>query len=179
MKTSTLLILVGAGFALIVWAFSKGLISSGAVPISAAGQPKPGTIVAPQPAQNYGGFLAASTASGVSSVLNTAISGLNNLFTGWFGKSSGSTPVAQGSNPSSPSLFAQPGQTLQQLTNLQTANQNYIASLEPSTYSNPGSTLIGPQIDPSLAFTSDGSFDYAGLAADNAFDPEYSLEEAV
>jgi hypothetical protein len=166
MKDSTIIILVVAGVAVLFWAVSTGLLKTVGGPVTV-----PGTnILAPQPTQNYSGYLAASTAPGVSSALNGALSGLgtglNHLFAGWFGSPTGSsapTPIKQGSNPASPSLGAQPVGPSASTIAAQTAEGSF----------------VGPQI-PEIGYevTSGSAFDYSGLAADNGYDPAYSLESA-
>lgn len=161
MKDSTIIILVVAVVGVLFWAFSKGFITSGAVPIGHTG------ILAPQPTTNYSGYLAASTAPGVSNALNGLLTGIGGAFTGWFGGGGPGTPapvVAQGANPKSPTLAAQPQGV---------STTSYVI----------GGSLVGPQ--PATlsglqltydAGTSGNAFDYAGLAGDNSFDSSYSLE---
>jgi hypothetical protein len=166
MKDSTVLIVVIAGFALIFWAFSKGFLSASPTGLGINPQTgKPfGVVNIPQPSQNYSGYLAASTAPGVSTALNGALSGigagLNNLFSGWIGGSSQVQGVNQGAvNPpaSAPSAAAQPvGPTAQIF-----------------------GPFVGPVAYPDVSYnaTPGSAFDYAGLAADNVYDPTYSLQD--
>jgi hypothetical protein len=171
MKDSTIVILVIGGFAVLYLAFSRGFLSASPTGLGlnpATGQAY-GTINVPQPSTNYSGYLAASTAPGVSSALNGALSGigsgLNNLFSGWFGGSS-QTPTAanQTATPASPSLGAQP------------AGPNYGPFLD-ATMLQGTSNPVGPVNNPDLAYaaTSGLAFDYAGLANANSPDSTYSL----
>lgn len=174
MKEGTTVLLIVGGLALLFWAFSKGLL--GVVPTGisinpATGQPY-GAIAVPQPSTNYSGYLAASTAPQVSSVLNGALSGLgqgvNHLFSGWFGGSSQTPPTANnvGVAPTStPALAASPSGP----------SPSYgVLTADMGT-----STPVGPVIDPILSYntTSGAAFDYTGLAAANAPDPGYSLTD--
>lgn len=167
MKAGVIIAVVVGAVAIIFLAVNRGLISSGVgISVGAGGSTSAKGIVAPQPATNYSGYLAASTAPGVSSALNGLLSGLGSGFGSWLGGGGGSTPGPnQGANPASPSLGAQPsGPSL--------ATQN--API--------GGALVGPQIDPITGLTYDATsgaaFDYSGLAADNAYDPTASLQAA-
>lgn len=171
MKTGAIIAIVAGALILIFWATSRGLIQSG-VQVGPTGTQR--GIVAPQPAQNYSGYLAATTAPQVSGILNGLLSGLSGSVSSWFGKSAAPQPVAQGTNANSPALAAT-GSAGVAASILNTTNQQYIATLSPSTYSDPGSTLIGPQVDPALQYAGGSAFDYAGLAADNAYDPAASM----
>jgi hypothetical protein len=153
MKDNVIVIAVIAGVALLFWAVSTGLIKTtgGNVAIG-------GGIVAPQPAQNYSGYLAASTAPAVSNALSGAVSGLSSSLSSWLSGLGGSTatPVGQAANPNSPALAAQP--------------------IGPQVIPTLGS-YAGPQVDPLLAYdsTSGSAYDYAGLAGANSYDPSYDL----
>jgi hypothetical protein len=176
MKTGAVIAVVAGALILVFWATSRGLVNAG-VAIGPGGRPS--GIVAPQPSQNYSGWLAASTAGGVSNILNTALSGLNNVFGSWMQRSPQAPTVAQGANSGSPSLAAQPvGVTLAQIAAL---NQSVMApgTVQVST-SDIGSTLVGPQVDPAMSYaaTAGSAFDMGGLYADNAYDPSASLDVA-
>lgn len=171
MKDSTVILLIVGGFVLLFWAFSKGIISTTGLGVNpATGQPY-GTIVTPQPTTNYSGYLAATTAPGVSSALNGALSGigsgLNNLFSGWFGGSSQTTPGPnQTASPTSPAVAAQPSGSV------------YGPFVDASTFqgtSNP----VGPVVDPVMSYnsTSGSAFDFLGLSNANSYDPSYALND--
>ena len=152
MKENTVIILVVAVAALLFWAISTGLLKTG-VNVG-------GGIVAPQPSQNYSGYLAASTAPAVSGALSNAVFGLSSAFTSWLHPSGGSsapTPAGQQASATSPAGPAQPAG---------------------STYASYDDSLVGPQIDPIMSYgaTPGSAFDYSGLAASNAYDPSYSLD---
>lgn len=170
MKDSTLVILVVAGAALLFWAVSSGIIRTTGGGINVGGG-----VVAPQPTQNYSGYLAASTAPQVSGAINTAISGLSGLFSGWLSGSQVAPKTGQTYSPSSPSLFAQPSGPAP------TSGAKLVSSLNPSVgsaYASYSDTLVGPQVSDDISYqaTNGSAFDYYGLASDNAFDPDYSLE---
>lgn len=175
MKDSTVILLVVGGFVLLFWAFSKGIITAGVGPTGlgvnpATGKPY-GVITAPQPSTNYSGYLAATTAPGVSGALNGALSGigsgLNNLFSGWFGgQSSNPTPSAsnQIASANSPALNAQPAGPV-------AAPFDFASTFQGT--SNP----VGPVVNPDVSYnaTNWSAFDYNGLAASNSPDMTYSL----
>jgi hypothetical protein len=159
MKDSTIIIILLGGAALLFWAVSTGLIQTTGGAVRVGPQGAVSGVVAPQPAQNYSGFLAASTAPGVSSALNSALSGIGNAFSAWL------TPhnptVAAGQGPVSatpPTLSAQPSGPV-------------------------GATIagasVGPIIPPELSYdaTTGAAYDWMGLANANSFDPSYSLQE--
>lgn len=158
---NTIIIVVIAGIALLFWAMSKGLISSTGLSVTPSGQ-QVGLISVPQPTQNYSGYLAATTAPAVSSAVNTAVSGLstgvNHLFSAWFGQSTPTPYVNQGPvapAASAPSAAAQP-----------------MGPITPVT-------TVGPQIpsDISYAATAGSAFDYTGLANANSWDSTYALQD--
>lgn len=163
MKDSTIIVLIVAAVALFFWASSRGLLGIGLGPTGLIANPatgaQSGAIAVPQPTQNYSGYLAASTAPGISSALNSIIGGIGGGLAAWLSPSGGRSPVvSQGANPNSPAYAAQP-----------------------QTYSVPDSgTLVGPQLDPIAGLSYQGAtvgsaFDYAGLAGANAYDPNYDL----
>lgn len=120
--------------------------------------------IIPQASQNYGGYLAASTAPAVSSALSGFLTGLGNLTTSWF----------HGSNPpqtASPSA-AQP-QGAQQY------NSGGVGVNMPLPVSVYGATAPVVISDTSYDNTTGSAFNYGGLAADNSFDPLYSLDPAT
>lgn len=162
-------IVLGVG-AVIFLAVNRGLITAGVqVPVGVGGQRG---IVAPQPAQNYGGYLAATTAPQVSSLLGTAISGLNNAFSSWLHPTTVAKPAPQqGANVSSPSMAAQPSGP----SYVSASTNTFIAAEAANT-----PTPIGPVIDPNMSYnaTPGSAFDYSGMAFDNGFDPNASLEAA-
>lgn len=158
MKTGTVIAVVGGAVVLLFWAASRGLINAG-VRVNPSGTVT--GIVAPQPSQNYSGYLAASTAPAVTGAINTALSGLSSSLSAWLHPTgSPSVPPAQGATTSSPSLAAQPSGP--------TTDQGVVAS----------GAFVGPQVPPDLSYnaTPGSAFDYSGLALDNSFDPEASLE---
>lgn len=171
MKDSTVVLLIVGGFALLFWAFSRGLISTTGLGVNPATGQQYGVITAPQPTTNYSGYLAATTAPGVSSALNGALSGLgagvNNLFSGWFGGSSQTTPAPnQTASPVSPAVAAQPTGAV------------YGPFVDASTFqgtSNP----VGPVVDPTVSYnaTSGSAFDFLGLSQANSYDPNYALTD--
>jgi hypothetical protein len=158
MKTGAVIAIVAGVLVALYFAVSRGLIGSG-VAVKASGG-----VVAPQPAANYSGYLAATTAPQVSGILNTLLSGVNSAAHSWLAPSGAPSSPApqQGASPTSPSLFAQPSGPAPQPT-------SYVAD----------TTLVGPQIDPVMQYsaTSGSAFDYSGLAADNSFDVNASLED--
>lgn len=173
MKDSTILILVIGGLALLFWASSKGFISASptGLGINPATGKAYGTIAVPQPSTNYSGYLAASTAPGVTSALNALIGGLGSTTSSWLAGSGAATPtVGQGAtNPSSsaPSAAAQP---------VGPSSSYFYSGAYLNPISSP-SAAVGPAVAPELSYgaTSGAAFDYAGLASSNAVDPSYSL----
>lgn len=174
MKENTVIILIVAGAALLFWAVSTGLIKTTGGLVNVGGG-----VLAPQPSQNYGGYLAVSSAPAVAGALSTAISGLGNAFSGWLGSPTPAAKTAQGANPSSPSGAAQPSgpspQAVQSAIIGQAAGTG--AFTPTATYASYSDTLVGPQVSSQVAYsaTPGSAFDYAGLASDNSFDPDYSL----
>jgi hypothetical protein len=167
MSTGGVIAIVIGAVVVIFLAVNKGLVNSGV----AVGH----GIIAPQPAQNYGGFLAASTAPQVSNILGTILSGVNSSFHNWLAPATPATPApAQGASATSPSVAAQPTGPAP-------------GTIQPSSYTTSAGLvdtgmgwMIGPQTTPALGYdaTSGAAFDYAGLTADNSFDPNASLMEA-
>ena len=172
MKDNTVILLVIGGLVLLFWAMSKGLLGTGATGLAinpATGQPY-GAISVPQPSTNYSGYLAASTAPGVANALNGALTGLSSMFAGWLGTSSTPTPApAQGANPASPSLAAQPSGP----TSSFYSGASAPAMLDATQYA----ANVGPSVPPDISYnaTQGAAFDFPGLTADNAYDPSYSL----
>jgi hypothetical protein len=157
MSTGGVVAIVIGAVVILFLAVNRGLINSG-VQISPTGAQR--GIVAPQPAQNYGGYLAATTAPAVSSAVSSLISLGNGALTSWMRPANSPTPVAQGGSVASPSLAAQPqGPAV--------------------TYYNANITPIGPVVSPDLGYvnTNQAAFDYVGLANDNGFDINASLEQ--
>jgi hypothetical protein len=156
MKDSTLLIIVGAlvvGF-LVVFKYNTGV---------ATGK----TILAPQPSQNYGGYLQATTAPSVSSAISSMISGLGSSVGGWLGKSSSPSIATAG--------IAAAGQVGAGIA-------PRLISGGPAGAAAPNAPVqliapIGPITDPGLSYnaTDYSSFDYGGLAYNNSYDPSASL----
>lgn len=154
---ATVAIVVGV-LAVFYLAVSRGLVSSGvSVGVGPGGITAAKGIIAPQPSSNYGGYLAASTAPGVSSALNGALTGLGSGLASWLHSSTPAQPAPQqGASASSPSLYAQPS--------------------GPAGAFVAGST-VGPITDPVVSYdaTSGAAFDYPGLAADNGYDASVAL----
>lgn len=168
MSTGGVIALVIGAVAIIFLAVNRGLVQSG-VPVGHG-------IVAPQPASNYGGYLAASTAPQVSNILSTLLSGANSAFHNWLAPKSPGTPApAQGFSSSSPSAAAQP--TGPAPGAIQPSNFDTTAGLVDTS----GGWMIGPQVDPLVSYnqTPQSAFDYSGLASDNSFDPNASLEFVI
>jgi hypothetical protein len=167
MKAGAIVAIVIGAVVVIFLAVNRGLISSGvSVGVGPGGVTTGKGIVAPQPSQNYGGYLAASTAPGVSSALNGALMGLGGAFASWMHETTppGTTPIRQGASPTSPSLGAQP-------IGVTTSDAPIGGSLvgpQPATLSNLQLTYD--------AGTSGAAFDYAGLAGDNSWDSAASLD---
>lgn len=162
MKDSTLVIIVVAVAAGLFFAFRNGFLSSSPTGLginARTGLPS-GNITVPQPATNYSGFLAASTAPQVSNALGGFITGLSSSALAWLSPKQGQVvPPQSGASTVSPSLGAQPS--------------------GPWSLSDVwGGALVGPQIDPVISYdsTNGSSFGYDSLAADNAFDPMYSFD---
>lgn len=162
MSTGGTIALVVGVLAIFYLAINRGLINSGVqVGIGPGGVTSARGIVAPQPSSNYGGYLAASTAPGVASALNGALTGIGSSLASWVHGSpapAGPAP-AQGASYNSPSMAAQPSGPV----------GSYVA----------GST-VGPVIDPVVSYdaTSGAAFDYPGLAADNGYDASVALSNA-
>jgi hypothetical protein len=165
MSTGAWIAVVVGVVAVIFLAVNRGLVQSGVqVGVGPGGVTTTRGIVAPQPTANYGGYLAASTAPGVSNALNGALTGLGHALAGWMNPpAAASAPVAQGASASSPSLYAQPSGPALALGGTAVAG-----------------ALVGPQIDPTIQYdlTSGAAFDYSGLTQDNSFDPSASLSYA-
>lgn len=155
MKVWGIVAIVGGILVALYFAASRGLIGSG-VPVGRTG------IVAPQPGTNYSGYLAATTAPQVSGILNTLLSGVNSAAHSWLAPSNSPSTVGpnQGASANSPALFASP-----------------VGPMDTTMISATG-TLVGPQIPPDVQYnaTPGSAFDYSGLAADNSYDPNASLE---
>jgi hypothetical protein len=168
MKESTVILLVVGGFVLLMWAVSTGVLRTTGGNIQLGGG-----IVAPQPTQNYSGYLAASTAGGVSDVLNTALSGLSGSVAGWFGGSGGSsTVVNQGPvQPASqaPTAAAQPSGP--------TPSGFYSGVSAPAMMNATQYTPVGPIPPPDISYasTSQSAFNYDALANANSYDPSYDM----
>ena len=172
MSTGGTIALVIGVLAVFYLAINRGLINSGVqVGVGPGGVTSTKGIVAPQPSQNYGGYLAASTAPGVSSALNGALTGLGSAFAGWFGPTNPIASPAQGASPNSPSGAAQP-------SGPSVAAGAAVAAATPGggSYAEDG-WIIGPQVDPAVSYnsTAGSAFDYSGLASDNGYDPSVAL----
>jgi hypothetical protein len=163
MKDETIIVLVVAAVAVFFWAASRGLFGVGLGPTGLVANPQTGVqsgaINVPQPSSNYSGYLAASTAPGVSSALNSIIGGIGGGLAAWLSPSGSNPPtVSQGASPNSPSGAAQP-----------------------QTMDIPLSgTLVGPQISPIMGLSYAGNtigsaFDYQALADANSYDSNYDL----
>ena len=156
MNTGTALVLVGGAIAILFLATSKGLISSGAVPVGRG-------VYAPQPAQNYSGYLAASTAPGVSGALNNILSGLGSGLSGWLSrKTNVPAPNVQAAAPTGGYQAVSTG----------------VGPSNPTGTSDSWDSMLWQ--DP-LAYdnTNQVAFAYDPLAVDNAYDPNYSLSMSV
>lgn len=178
MSTGGIIAIVIGGLAILFFATSRGLINSGvSVGVGPGGVTTAKGIIAPQPSANYGGYLAASTAPGVSSALNGALTGLGGALAGWLGRPSSSPAApAQGASASSPSLAAQPSGPFMPSGPMPPTSIG-IPTSGGGTFAEDG-WVIGPQISPDISFnsTAGSAFDYSGIASDNAFDPSASLE---
>ena len=182
MKEDTGIIVIIGGFILLFWAFSRGLIGSGIGPTGIAVNPQTGVasgaISVPQPTQNYSGYLAATTAPGVSNALNTLVGGLGTTLSGWFSGGSNPPQVAQG--PAAPAVQA-PSQAAQPSgptpINPITGGGFFAGANAPAMLNATAATPVGPITDPSVTYdaTSGSAFDFGGLAASNSVDPTYSL----
>lgn len=166
MKDEGLIIaLVIGAIAIFFFAVNRGLISSGvSVGVGAGGATSVKGIIAPQPSQNYSGYLAASTAPGVAGAINGLLSGIGSGASAWFSGVK-STPTPAVGNP------AQAAAPVSSVAN---------AAQQQSVYDNTPLPLpaLGPQLsDVNLAYdnTSGSSFGYDALAADNAYSPGDSL----
>jgi hypothetical protein len=174
MKDSTIIIIVVAVAAGLFWAVSTGLIKTTGGMINVGGG-----VIAPQPSANYSGYLSASAAPAISGAINQSISGLGSLFSGWLSSSNPAPKINQTASSTSPSGAAQPAGA--SLSQVQTAAIEQAsgtgAFVAPTTYASYSDTLVGPQIEPVMRYsaTSGSAFDYAGLAADNSYDSDYSL----
>ena len=168
MNTGAVVAIVIGAVVLVFLAVNRGLVNSGVqVGVGPGGVTTTRGIVAPQPSANYGGYLAASTAPGVAGALNGALTGLGHALAGWL--TPPTTPQA------APSLFAQPsGPSAASAAAI--AGGIGIATPGGGTYAEDG-WAIGPQIDPVISYNSTGgsAFDWAGLSADNAYDPSAAL----
>lgn len=155
MKTGAVIAIVIGIVAVIYYAFSRGIIGSGAVVA-------PGGILAPQPSSNYSGYLAATTAPQVSGILNTVLSGVNSGLHSWISPATPNAPAPTPAPAASPALAAQPSGP----SGLNNSALFYSA------------TPVGPQVDPTVSYaaTSGAAYDLGGLASQNAFDPSSSLE---
>lgn len=158
MKEAPLLAVIIGGFAILYLAIKSGWIGpnqSAAIPVGKG-------VYAPQPAQNYSGYLAASTAPGVSSALNGLLSGIGGAVSGWLHTPSVNSPAPN------------------------------VRAVTPTSYSQSVSTGIGPGNitgtadsfdqtlwDNPIAYdnTDVTAFSYDAIAADNAYDPTYSLTD--
>lgn len=171
MKEETVILLVVGAFALLFWGVSTGIIRTTGGNIQLGGG-----ILAPQPSQNYSGYLAASTAGGVSGVLNTALSGLSSTLTGWLGGGGQGPVVNQGPvvpASSAPTQAAQPAGP--------TPASFYSGSSAPAMLNASALAPVGPVVPPDLSYgaTSGAAFDYAGLAGANTYDPSYSIQDGA
>lgn len=116
-------------------------------------------ILVPQPSQNYSGYLSTRAAPAVSDALNGIISGVGSFASSWLTRQS-ATPQ------SAPTGAAAPTGPV--------SDKVFIAGLP--TYSDPGSTLVGPQTDPILNLqNTDLVNNSPSLSSDNSYDPSYSL----
>lgn len=156
MKEAPFLAIVIGGFALIYLAVKSGWIGpnqSAAIPVGRG-------VYAPQPAQNYSGYLAASTAPGVSSALNGLLSGIGGAVSGWLHQAPKNVPApnVQAAAPTGAYQSASTGVGPMNPTGISDSNDPFLWT-DPLAYDN----------------TDVMSFSYDALAADNAYDPTYSL----
>jgi len=152
MNTGTALVIVGGVLAVLFFATSKGLISSGAVPVGRG-------VYAPQPAQNYSGYLAASTAPSVAGALNNVLSGLSTGLGGWLSRKANTpAPAVRAAAPTGEYQAVSTG----------------VGPSNPTGTSDSWDSMLWT--DP-LAYdnTNQTAFAYDPLALDNAYDPNYSL----
>lgn len=182
MKDEGWIVLIVGGFVLLFWAFSRGLIGGGVGPTGVAVNPQTGVasgaIQVPQPSSNYSGYLAATTAPGVASAVNTIIGGLGTTLSGWFSGGSNAPQVAQGpAAPASaaPSAAAQPAGPTP--INPITGGNFYAGANAPAMLNATAATPIGPITAPDVTYdaTSGSAFDYNGLSGSNAYDPTYAM----
>jgi hypothetical protein len=154
-------IAIVAGVVIVLWfAVNKGLIQARAVPVGAG-------VYAPQPAQNYSGYLAASTAPGVSGALNSILSGVGGAVTAWLKKGpSNPAPAVSAAAPGMGGYLGSGG--VGPSNPMGTIDQNDPAYL---------AMLAGNTDAAAMAYdqTTNNAFAYDALAADNAYDPNYSL----
>jgi hypothetical protein len=124
-------------------------------------------ILTPQPTQNYGGYLQATTAPAVSQALSGAISGFGSTIAGWLGSSS-QPSIATAGISAAGAVGAGVAPRLISGGPAGSAAPNAPAQLI---------APIGPITDPNLSYnaTDYSSFDYSGLASNNAYDPTASL----
>lgn len=179
MKDSTLIIIIVAGAAVLFWAVSSGLINSG--------------IQVPQPAQNYSGYLAASTAPAVSNAINSVLGGLSNSLSGWLSGGGPTAPATAAGTPGiAPASAVQAAVAAAASSQISTTDSPVSSSLISPTFaagpSGPDlSGLVasvqppsnsGPVVDPSLSYnaTTQNAYDYSGLASANPYDAGYSLD---
>jgi hypothetical protein len=156
MKEAPFLAVVIGGFALLYLAVKSGWIGgnpNAAIPVGRG-------VYAPQPAQNYSGYLAASTAPGVSDALNGLLSGVGGALSGWLHTRSSNSPApnVQAAAPTGAYQAASTGIGPSNPLGISDSN-NPMLWTDPLAYDNTGVT----------------SFAYDALAADNAYDPTYSL----
>ncbi len=155
MKEAPLLAIVIGGFALLYYAMKSGWIG----PNPGAAVPVGRGVYAPQPAQNYSGYLAASTAPGVSNALNGLLSGIGGALSGWMHTKPTNTPAnVQAAAPTGAFQAASTGVGPSNPLGLSDSNDPFLWT-DPMAYDNTDVT----------------SFSYDALAADNAYDPTYSL----
>lgn len=175
MKTGGVIAIVIGVIAVLYFAFSRGLIGTGGQVVGAGG------ILAPQPSSNYSGYLAATTAPSVAGILNTTLSGINSGLHSWLSPAAPTPVTGQGASASSPSLAAQPVGPSSSVVAPGVGSVSILSpgTVGPSSYTAPTS-LVGPQLDTTISYgsTSGAAFDYAGLAASNAYDPSSGLTDS-
>lgn len=156
MKEAPLIAIIVGGVALLYLAVKSGWI--GANPTAAI--PVGKGVYAPQPAQNYSGYLAASTAPGVSNALNGIISGIGGAVSGWLHSPSVNTPApaVRAAAPTGANQAVSTGVGPSNPLGISNSNDPALWT-DPLLYDNTNVT----------------SFAYDQIAADNAFDPSYSL----
>jgi hypothetical protein len=163
-KDGVIVVIVLAVAAGLFFAFKSGFISPG-LGMTAGGK-QVGTIAVPQPTQNYGGYLAATTAPAVSAGIGNLLTAGSHWIAGLASPAASATPaVASGANPASPTLAAQPAGP-------NNASQAAMIAAEGM------GTTVGPMVDPQIAYdaTAGSAFDWAGLSADNAWTSDASLD---